>query len=174
MKMKIPEHITKQLKERGGKYTTDFIHMNARIKADNQIALKQICAEQRWLIGNVIDWLIEGFIADYRQMWPVEGMYQTQLTDELHSPESKPPQILKANMQHERVIQNPDYYSKAWPDIVLLRGLVKDYRWDTEAEQRLKDIAANTTEEWTRDNINTMLEVLKERFSCKPKEIIGK
>lgn len=175
MNMELPEAIVKRFKERGGKYTIDFIHMNARIKLDNQIALKQICAEQRWLIGNVIDWLIEGFITDYRQMWPIEGVYQTQLSDTFDSPKPKPtPVNSSAPTKNGRVTGNPDYYKRARPDVALLRSLVKDYKWDTAAEQRLRDIAANTNEEWTRDNIENQLQLWKERLAKKPKDVIEK
>lgn len=77
--MELDEETIRRLKERGGRYTTDFEQIGARVSADNKLALKQICTEQKWNIGNVLDWLIEGFIANYREMWPVEGQYQLQL-----------------------------------------------------------------------------------------------
>lgn len=174
--MELPEHIRKRLTKRGGRYTTDHILMNARINLDNHMALKQICAENRFLIGNVLDYLIEGFIDNYRQMWPVEGVYQTQLNDNFDSsePELPPSPVLKVSTQTAHVLKNPDYYSKAWPDIVLLRSLAKDYKWDTEAEQRLRDIAANTKEESTRTNIEMQLQQWKERLEKKPQDLIRK
>lgn len=75
--MKLDENINNRLRKRGGK--KEWISRHIRLAPDNIEALDDICHKERWYIENVLDWLVEGFIQDYRQLWPVNGMMQTQL-----------------------------------------------------------------------------------------------
>lgn len=96
--MSFDENIQRRFKDKGGRYTADYEQLNVRVKADHKLAVKEICVKEHWNLGNVVDWLLEGFIANYRQMWPVDGMYQMQLTQEelpievapIPEPQSKP------------------------------------------------------------------------------------
>jgi hypothetical protein len=88
--MQFNEEITKAFRIKGGRYGANYTLFATRIKEDNHTALKHICVKEKWLIGNVIDYLLEGFIADYRQFWPVNGAYQIQLNDLLYEEEEEP------------------------------------------------------------------------------------
>lgn len=71
------ENINSRLRKRGGK--KEWVSRHIRLSQDNIEALEEICYKEKWYMENVINWLAEGLIHDYRQLWPVNGMMQTQL-----------------------------------------------------------------------------------------------
>lgn len=109
--MRFDEEIQRRFREKGGRYTADFEQLNTRIKADHKLALREICVKEKWNLGNVVDWLIEGLIANYRQMWPVNGVYQMQLTDTELATETEP--VKESPKQVVTRKGSPDYLVKA-------------------------------------------------------------
>lgn len=127
--MELDENINNRLRRRGGK--KEWVNRHIRLSPDNIEALEDLCHKERWYMENVLDWLVEGLIHDYRQMWPVDGMMQTQInafvpncqrqngTDEPEKPKEKKPK------RNEKV-------EKMTPELKEARGI-----W-VEARKKLK------------------------------------
>ena len=47
---------------------------------DNYLALKHICIEEEWNVSQIFNYLLEGFLNDYKRIFPDSGYFQTQLT----------------------------------------------------------------------------------------------
>jgi hypothetical protein len=168
IRMKLPEEIITRFKKKGGRYGADFEQLNARINADHKIALKGICVKEGWNLGNVVDWLIEGFIADYRQMWPVDGVYQTQLSTEWAvnvASEDEPLEEDKEPVPQSKFErEHPDYLYQVMPLRHQLRRAVEEGRWLDDVEKALLKIAHQTNEQWTKDVIEQDIANFKQRL----------
>lgn len=111
--MRIPDEVRKRLGKTVTRDATEYNLAGFRIKEDNRTGLKQICAVEQWHMANVVDYLIEGFIVNYRQMWPDEGVYQMQLADTEDQLPFEVRPVGESPKPEKRQFASPDYLVRA-------------------------------------------------------------
>jgi hypothetical protein len=166
--MELPDDIRKRLRMRGHK--SDWVRMGTRLSRDSHEALVEVCFREKWNIENVLDYLVEGFVANYRTFWPEDGMLQTQLVAFNEKSPVEITQVDRENIKPKFERTHPDYLQKIAPILGKLSALAKEYEWSPELERQVRKIAAETNEEWSRNTTNARLDFLLEHLKKKPIE----